>query len=336
MTFLPISFVMDRTPNHASYPVSKRSSGAHDPFLKIMLTTGFRQSRGIEGCDYPGLVYGDAGFGTSSGEPPMISSPNPHASIWNPIDRSFHDIAMYQDINYLRPLAGAYDPMPREILEPTGRTGESESEPNPMCRFWAGEGPWTPQRVDGVGQGPSAPRYTTPREPIVRPGGHFGGIRDPVQSDPGSYLTDRNTDSGYATKSHLTSSVISGEYPDRSHETHSLAGEINGMQLHQHERLQQPHTFQSPPNVQPMATVDLDKHAGSFNGQAEASLACPDPACTAPPFKNKSELKQVSLPKVCVKRTNYTLGSTLNDIINHFVVKSSLAHAPKVSRQETT
>lgn len=91
---------------------------------------------------------------------------------------------------------------------------------------------WTPQTVEGIGQGPSEPRYTTANNRVVR--NNTGALTyrgQPPTSDPGTFYIGTRPDSGYETKSQAASIPSTGFAPYSAGETQTLANDINSMDL---------------------------------------------------------------------------------------------------------
>lgn len=104
-----------------------------------------------------------------------------------------------------------------------------DPEPNPLLRFWADPGPWNSQAVAGV-EGTQAFGAGMISHERGRANSAFGLYREPPKSDPGSHLTGRPSDSGYASKS-----VLSAVYSDQGQENQSLPGDLSSLHVQQPE-----------------------------------------------------------------------------------------------------
>ena len=155
---------------------------------------------------------------------PMMPSPNTSRN-----DRGGHNGQRYHERDFLSSTPGDRDIS--RVMLPAPRLGDQEADP--LLRFWAApDGPWNSQAITGVSETPVLMRDMALQDRVVRPHASFTHFREPAKSDPGSHLTGRGpSDSGYATKSQVTRSVISADYQDQSQENHSLAGGVYGIQI---------------------------------------------------------------------------------------------------------
>lgn len=186
-------------------------------------------------------MYASRNFNRQRMDPPPLPHLDPQLA-WSSNERPAQSPA-FSDIP-LSPSPGTYDePMPAGILEASSRPGDVESDPNPLRRFYTTPGPWSSQ---DIALPPTELRYTTPSQPVARPAPAFAVFRDPPRSDPGSHFTGGLPDSGYGTRSHVTSSVFSDHIQDHSHETQSLTGGMGGIHLQQDHMPQgRPHRHSS-------------------------------------------------------------------------------------------
>lgn len=144
------------------------------------------------------------------------------------IDRTLQNGYRLQERGFLSSPTGGLDTISRTLL-PFPRPGDQEADP--LLRFWATPGPWNSQAIGGGESVQTSPQEIQLQEDYARARGSIGSYREPARSDPGSHLTGRPSDSGYATKSNVTKSVVSTDYQNNTQETQSLAGGVHGMQI---------------------------------------------------------------------------------------------------------
>lgn len=124
---------------------------------------------------------------------------------------------------------------PALVLSSSGDLGilpaptHGDPEPNPLLRFYADQGPWNSQAVAG----PEGTQVFGPgmvSHERARASHAFASYREAPRSDPGSHLTGRPSDSGYASRS-----VLSVDNPDQVQENQSLPGDLNSLHVQQPE-----------------------------------------------------------------------------------------------------
>ncbi|MCJ1479269.1 hypothetical protein MMC13_007954 [Lambiella insularis] len=239
-------------------------------------------------------------------------------------DRTVQDGHRLHERGFLStsPAGGGLDTISRAML-PVPRPGDQEADP--LLRFWATPGPWNSQAIGGGDGVQTDLQDIRSQEAFARARGAIGPYREPARSDPGSHLTGRPSDSGYATKSNVTKSVVSTDYQNNTQETQSLAGVVRGVQI-------RPETL----SHEYFHTDAQDSHSLSYeswsndprDAAATSSAQCECPECGAA-CKNQSDYKKHQQrhgkPFVCQETdcTRVKGFGTKNDLDRH---KKSVHH----------
>ncbi len=178
-----------------------------------------------------------------------------------------------------RPGFGGLDAFPHDVQLPSMR--QSDSDTNPLLRFYNDPGPWSSQRVVGdMGPPSTPPRCPGTYHQVNLPAAIQ--YRDSPRSDLDSNTTGRNPhDSGYESKSFATKSVRSMEHVDRSQECQSLASDVNEMQIYPGDQFQGQGS-DPPPEVH--YSYDMTESLPSLP-------PCPYLECQNVQFKNVSDQK---------------------------------------------
>ena len=210
---------------------------------------------------------------------PVMPSPNPSRS-----DRVSHNGHRYHDRDFLSNTPGDLD-LSRVML-PAPRPGDQEADP--LLRFWATDGPWTPQAITGGTGNQALRRDISLQDRAVRPHGSFAPYREPARSDPGSHFTGRGpSDSGYATKSQVTRSVVSADYRDQSQENYSLAGGVYGIQI-QPEGAPHDYSYRDSQDTRSIGYENLSNDPQEIANTLSLAYECQDCRITC---KNQSDYK---------------------------------------------
>ncbi|MCJ1439376.1 hypothetical protein MMC27_008768 [Xylographa pallens] len=170
---------------------------------------------------------------------------------------------------------------------PAPRPGDQEADP--LLRFWATDGPWNPQAITGGTGNQALMRDISLQDRAVRPHGSFAPFREPARSDPGSHFTGRGpSDSGYATKSQVTRSVVSADYRDQSQENHSLAGGVYGIQI-QPEGAPHDYSYHDSQDTHSIGYENLSNDPRETANTLSSAYECQDCRITC---KNQSDYKK--------------------------------------------
>ncbi|MCJ1288152.1 hypothetical protein MMC26_007507, partial [Xylographa opegraphella] len=208
---------------------------------------------------------------------------------------------------------------------PALRPGDQEADP--LRRFWATDGPWNPQAITGGTGNQALSRDISLQGRAVRPHSSFLPYREPARSDPGSHFTGRGpSDSGYATKSQVTRSVVSADYRDQSQENQSLIGGMFGIQI---QAQGNPHDFfyRDSQDTRSLGYENLSNDAQETVNNSSSVYECQDRGITCKNHSDyKKHLQRYGKPFVC-KEAGCNRGlkgfGTKNDLDRH---KKSVHH----------